>query len=136
LKEDSNERSALGLLVGSAFSLWRAAFLSNTHRDWDSIREHAQLFLQTVVRDNAITFQDDRRTQSFMVGYYLHNARYRIFRIVRWLPECTELTQLKRIVDKLDLDSEFEKQATRFWDELFEATNLAFHILRQSGERD
>jgi hypothetical protein len=66
------------LLVGTAFSLWRAVFLVYTNRQESKVGEHAQKFLEVLIRDNAINYPQDRQTQSWTVGYYLNNAYFRL----------------------------------------------------------
>src|SRR5712672_2585573 len=53
-------QEAFQLLVGAAFSLWRAIFLTEADRDWKSIRSSVLQFLDKVVTDNAITYHDDK----------------------------------------------------------------------------
>lgn len=56
------ERSVFGLLVGTAFSLWRAAFLvSQADRDWPNILKQAEDFLDILVEDNAINYPQDKK---------------------------------------------------------------------------
>jgi hypothetical protein len=65
-------------LIAAAFSLWRAVFLAETDRDWQSVFESQRAFLASVVTDNAITYQDDKRNRAWTVGYYLENAKLRL----------------------------------------------------------
>jgi hypothetical protein len=64
--------------VGAAFSLWRAIFLTETKRDWDSISKSLGDFLERVVMNNTITYQDDKQNRSWTVGYYLGSAQLRL----------------------------------------------------------
>lgn len=70
------------LLVGVAFSLWRAVFLvvdaDDEGRDPTKVGTNAQTFLLKVIKANSITFGDDVSTHGWSSGYYLNNARYRI----------------------------------------------------------
>ena len=47
------------LLVGSAFSLWRAVFLIYPDRQESKAEKHAQEFLKLLIRDNAINYSQD-----------------------------------------------------------------------------
>lgn len=73
-------RRLFGYLVGSAFSLWRAATLSDTTRSWDAILDDAQKLLHRLIHDNAVAYPQDRDTKEWMGGYYLNNARFRLLR--------------------------------------------------------
>ena len=79
LKADSKTVDApIGLLAGAAFSLWRAAFLSNTKRSREAVHNAARDVLKTILEDNAITYPGDKRMQEWMGGYYLNGARFRL----------------------------------------------------------
>lgn len=78
LHSDHDQRTLFALLVGVAFSLWRAAFLTDTKRTWPAILDDANKLLETVVRDNTINYPQDRATREWMGGYYLNNARWRL----------------------------------------------------------
>lgn len=80
-ERDEIARSIATHLVGTAFSLWRAVFLTEGERDWNSILQHAQAFLEQMVKNNAINYKQDDDTRNWSVGYYLNNARYRLFRV-------------------------------------------------------
>jgi hypothetical protein len=75
------KRRMLSLLVGSAFSLWRAVFLVYGSRNDRNMIEHCYNFSGSVLRDNAITFAQDRDTHEWSVGYYLNNAAFRIIAV-------------------------------------------------------
>lgn len=70
--------SVFDLLIGAAFSLWRAAFLIVRERNPELVRDHAKHFLELLVRDNAIAYTQDRQTHAWTVGYYLNNAYFRL----------------------------------------------------------
>jgi len=83
---EEERRNIFSLLIGAAFSLWRATFLSdnkslNPTRDWKTVLQSAREFLQILVRDNTIGFPQDRAAREWMVGYYLNNARHRMDRV-------------------------------------------------------
>jgi len=72
------EHHALDNLVGAAFSLWRAVFLSDTFRGYSEVHQSLQQFVRKVITDNAINFTDDVRHRHWTVGYYLDNAESRL----------------------------------------------------------
>lgn len=67
-----------GLLVGSAFSLWRAAFLANVVRTPDSFHENALKVLDSAIKTNAVLFGEEKQMEEWMEGYYLNNGRFRL----------------------------------------------------------
>lgn len=71
------ERIAL-LLIGSCFSLWRAAFLLDAKREGEDIATKGKAYLDVVLGDNNVTFYTDQKHADWTVGYYLNNAMYRL----------------------------------------------------------
>src|ERR1043166_4550679 len=69
------ERAILDLFVGVAFSLWRAAFLTDTDRNSQSIATAGDLLLAKLLEDNTVSYTHDRAMKHWMGGYYLNNAR-------------------------------------------------------------
>lgn len=78
LAEDESARTVFHLLVGAAFSLWRAVFLPERHTDVRVLLDQSQTFLETLVADNAIGYYQDKKMQAWTAGYYLNNAYFRI----------------------------------------------------------
>jgi hypothetical protein len=67
------------LLVGVAFSLWRAAFLTDMPtREWPEALRDARKLLKTVLSTNAIGFSTEHNLQGWMGGYYLQNVKLRL----------------------------------------------------------
>ncbi len=79
---DATKTQAFALLAGAAFSLWRAVFLTETSRDWSIVEGNLISFLDSVVSDNAITYQDDKRNRAWSVGYYIDDAKLRIEKVI------------------------------------------------------
>jgi hypothetical protein len=75
---EATDKEVSELLIGCVFSLWRAVFLLDVERASEKIGSDAKEFLETVIRENAVTFQTDRNKREWVVGYYLNNARYRL----------------------------------------------------------
>ena len=72
------------LMLGAAFSLWRAVFLvppENTKRDAIKLGKDAVKYLHKIITTNAIVFGDDHRWSVWAGGYYLRNAIFRINQI-------------------------------------------------------
>ena len=91
LAESSNQEAAgfsheFHHLIGAAFSLWRAAFLSSPDRDVSSMDADARRFLGVLIRDNAINFPQDREMRAWTAGYYLNNALFRLHLIYQMVP--------------------------------------------------
>ena len=80
LENDPVRRKTFGLLMGAAFSLWRAAFLSHGEHEWPPVLRHAKTFLERLLRDNAIAYTQDQETRDWTAGYYLNNAMFRLVR--------------------------------------------------------
>ena len=70
--------SLILILVGCAFSLWRAVFLTEAQRPKKAMYQHAEAFLRELIADNAINYVRDKRTRSWSAGYYLNNAFFRL----------------------------------------------------------
>jgi hypothetical protein len=78
VEPDKQHSLILQLLLGAAFSLWRAVFLAGSGRELNAVDSHAKEFLQTLIKDNAINYPQDQKTRSWSVGYYLNNAHLRL----------------------------------------------------------
>lgn len=79
---DETLRDRLHLMLGAAFSLWRAVFLispEDSERSFADLEGDAREFLKRVIDTNAITFNDELRWRAWSGGYYLNNARQRVF---------------------------------------------------------
>lgn len=124
LDANSDLRSIFGLLIGCAFSLWRAVFLADRARDWKSILDHAGGFLDTLLRDNTILFRDDKNPWS--VGYYLNNGRYRLYRILEKMPD----EQLRSLIDEIKSAGIDEVSAQNAWQLSYDAARLAFDLIK------
>lgn len=65
-------------LVAVAFSLWRAAFLTDTEGKIEQKAGHAENFLRKMLTDNAISFAQDIQWREWSVNYYISDARARL----------------------------------------------------------
>lgn len=123
-----------GLLVGAAFSLWRAAFLVDAERDWPKILEKAETFLEAVVEDNTINYLQDKNTRNWTVGYYLNNARYRLGRVLSKfannadygpIADIAAFQGFKDIKQSGGIDA---RPATDVWNGTYDALYAAFEL--------
>ena len=140
LAENRFDRSVFAFLVGAAFSLWRAAFLTETKRDWPSILEHATAFLDRLVADNAIAYTQEKSTLEWSVGYYLNNACFRIASILDDFapdlrPNPAQEEALRRFQAQ-NTQSIVETDANEIWQLAYGATRAIFDMLvTQSAKR-
>jgi hypothetical protein len=65
-------------LIAVSFSLWRAVFLADRTGGAHERFGHAFAFLETLIRDNAITYVQDKSSREWTFNYYINNARYRL----------------------------------------------------------
>ena len=126
------------LLVGTAFSLWRAVFLTELHRDRQRIQSDAAKFLLLLVRDNAINYPQDRETRAWTAGYYLNNAYFRLREL------CTDYAgpaglavpescvAVGKFFD-LSFEDRVEADLARLWDQAYEAARDMCDALMGSG---
>jgi hypothetical protein len=87
LRNDFELTNASQGLVAAVFSLWRAVFLVHDISDNVRVLDHAEEFLAAVIQDNAIGYQQDRRSSNWTCFYYINNARYRIESISAKFPK-------------------------------------------------
>jgi hypothetical protein len=133
LWRNENSQRLFVYLVGSAFSLWRAAFLSNTKRSWDMILDDAQKLLHRVIGDNAVAYPQDKETKEWMGGYYLNNARFRLVQahelLALLVPDISESEALTKLIE-LDKSGTTTRDPTKSWDVLHEALDTTFKALK------
>ena len=124
-------------LVGIAFSLWRAVFLSDhKNRDRKEIINNAEIFLEEVIANNAINYPQDKKTQKWTGGYYINNARLRIVAAKNRL----ELRGIKVINDQnRDIFKKFDQldeggieipPLNKSWDIIYATSHELFETLQ------
>ena len=74
-------QTAVNDLVGIAFSLWRAVFLSDLTGDVADQLADAKRFLQSLIAHNAVLYQTDFTAREWAFEYYLDNALFRLGRL-------------------------------------------------------
>lgn len=129
----SKPGTVLQLLVGVAFSLWRAAFLADSARDWQENASHSKKFLGMVVKDNAITYSQERDARFWTVGYYLNNAFLRLEMAYKTLDHHTLLRKdVAGFLEQQMTTAEFSPDPRKPW-EL--AHNAARELLKEARQR-
>ena len=108
-----NDDSQWQLLVGAAFSLWRAVFLTHSDemRSGEITAQDGRDFLKTVIERNSIQFGDDYGMRRWSGGYYVNNARFRL---------------------KLD-GSAFGRPLKELWEEAFETLEAKIDEIAARG---
>jgi hypothetical protein len=129
-----------GLLVGVAFSLWRAVFLALPERTLPEVLNDATEFLRILIETNNIGFPQDRDTQQWMGGYYNNNAVFRLHALV----EDKTAWKLLQAVASADDKALFQKYhpnqqdhfakigALKMWEDAYEGLVLAFRLLKRA----
>jgi len=125
-----------GLLVGAGFSLWRAAFLAEEERQRPDVLDHAEKFLERLLRDNAINYPQDRETRMWTVGYYLHNARFRLELILGKLSSDPAARRVIGLAQKEAFRAFHASEPNRAnprtqWDKAYEAAAESLNVLCQ-----
>jgi len=133
----ASQRLRLQLLIAVGFALWRAAFLAEGKRRWPSIDKDATLFLETLVRDNAIGYAQDRRTKAWSFGYYVNDAYLRLAYFAKLLE--LKPAHARRIASFLAAQSRKlreEPHSHAAWDHAYDAALDAFALISGSRRRD
>lgn len=132
-KSDDHKR-LFAYLVGSAYSLWRAAFLTDAKRNWAEILEDAEKLLLRLIRDNAVAYTQERETREWMSGYYLNNARFRLIRanalLTQLLPNREAPEPIKKLLE-LDRSGTTNQKPTDSWDILQDGLDSMYDALEK-----
>jgi hypothetical protein len=78
LDRSRRHRGAAQMLLGSAFSLWRAVFLADIKQGRGDLLHDVESFLVELIQNNAITYVQDRKHRDWTFRYYVQNARERL----------------------------------------------------------
>ncbi|MGH8583457.1 MAG: hypothetical protein ACREWG_11870, partial [Gammaproteobacteria bacterium] len=117
--------SIFGLFIGAAFSLWRAAFLIDASRDeWPAILQAAEKFLQSLAHDNAITYNLEQNCKEWAVGFYLNNARYRLYRIRDKVQEIETTNAFQKLKVQQDIGID-NRSVQEHWETIYGALHKA-----------
>jgi hypothetical protein len=98
--DEDTDRGVFTLLVGAAFSLWRAAFLSHIDPGWPAVLDKTEALLKAVLETNAVPFSTELSVKNWMFGYYLNSALHRLAVVRQRLGDESLTPTLKRF-DKL-----------------------------------
>ena len=122
-------------LVGAAFSLWRAVFLSETFRDISTIHQSQEDFLEKVITDNAIGFPDDKANRPWTVGYYLENAKFRLQQASAYSDNQNKTTLGETLRPLLHVKGTRGAHLTRHeWESVHCALRLIFKVIEPDSE--
>jgi hypothetical protein len=124
-------RTAAGLLVGSAFSLWRAVFLSHPSQKWEDNLEAAKKYLRRVLRDNQISFEDDKELRKWAFGYYINNVRYRMLRLCDEMPELENKFRSAGVWDYFQQYRQLNlRETSEVWTRCYESLEISVACLK------
>jgi hypothetical protein len=126
---ESHRAETLSLLLGVAFSLWRAVSLADTpNRRWPDALQESQAFLDAMSSTKKIGLGFEYQLQNWASGYYLNNAKLRFEEILRRQVRTGEATpeDSTRIERLTNLHAEPHETWTLFCHE-------AEHLARQLG---
>lgn len=147
LDDEERERlwPVLGYLIGIAFSLWRAVFLSLPERKPSEVYKHGRDILSILLETNAVGFPQDKATLQWMAGYYNNNA---ILRLSDLYADPAAVAVIKDVIPenahetvigwyRPDRQTEFSNLTpTKQCELAFEAFKMTFGLLQQIFERD
>lgn len=136
LKSREPERSIAALMVGTAFSLWRAVFLSDADRTWAHILKRAECFLARVVHDNTINYSQDRESRDWSVGYYLNNAILRAVQYQQKLPRIATEKRLASIrafstLERIHKRGIAGRVPQKVWEAAYDSLSAALNLLKE-----
>jgi hypothetical protein len=133
LFESDREWTALQLLIGAGFSLWRAVFQAQSDLDHSLNFDEAKKFLELIILDNAVNYRDEKKSWSF--GYYLNNAKFRLVRVfdAKLLIDPNVNPELAQLIARYrdTIPKKGEAASTATCDDLIRALELTIDILGQ-----
>jgi len=119
IRDDDKHSAIFQLLVGTAFSLWRAVFLADRPFAFPEAAEAAQAFLEKVVSDNAIGYMDEKKSGPWTAGFYESHIQYRLYHLHKMYGKDLRVAELDDFVAKWD---PFKNPPVQIKDEIFEST--------------
>lgn len=122
-------------LVAAAFSLWRAAFLGENQRVFETVQAAQRAFLQKVITTNAITFNDDQANAAWSFGFYTLNAMYRLksaFESAESALPNEDRIALRRL---LNIHVHGKSAESRYqWQQLHAALRMLFNFIKPDSQ--
>jgi hypothetical protein len=123
--------------IAAAFSLWRAVFLTEIVRNYETTEKAQEEFLASVISTNAITFGDDRRNSAWTVSFYLENAKHRLLGAHSIIAHHRPDVASKEILPLLRLKGENDIAHTRYeWECIHCAFRITVRVIDPSSELD
>jgi hypothetical protein len=141
-KKRAVQRATFEILIGVTFALWRTVFLLDTERSRRKVTSGGMSFLTILITDNAIAYNQERKTFEWSVGYYLNDAYLRLrllneLRAAHSVPVSSEQSKpiddyFSRLVKRLGVTKPLRSR----WIDAFNVASLAFGDLEtQAGKR-
>jgi hypothetical protein len=115
-------------LLGVGFSLWRAVFQAWNALERDRNFEDGRILLDSIIRNNAAVYQTE--LNSWSLGYYLGNARFRLVEIRKYFATSERTRELDALLAKLDPSSEGTTgDAPTEWVNCFHAMRIMLDLI-------
>lgn len=123
--------SAIHMLTGAAFSLWRAVFLTDHEYSVENNNTHLRTYLRIALHDNAIAYPQDKGSKTFASGYYLNNAYFRLLRVKGFLQDHKSLAKDEEVFWALEHKDIFHTEhREKAWEAACRALEAGIRILR------
>lgn len=135
LGKDKSGRAGAALLIGSAFSLWRAVFLAHLPTTWKDNLSDGESLLRRIVRDNIVGYSDEKSNQKWVFGYYLNNARFRLAAAIPYIPSFEKKLKRAGLLDYILALGTPGFEPFDAWDRCCNALVLAVESLKQRTGR-
>lgn len=126
IKKRTDHSKNSQVLVAACFSLWRAAFLADKTGIREAALGNAVDFLEKMLADNAITYQQDKNSREWTFSYYVNAAFANLRQVTKEWPE---------VGTALDAEKPIKKgstAATRRWDRHQHALDVAIGKFRDA----
>jgi hypothetical protein len=124
-------------LIAASFNLWRAAFLTDTKREMEDIRESQEAFLEKVITENSIGFSDDKRHRHWTVEFYLEGAKLRLLRAIQLCDHYKKTNLHEKLLPFLRLRGTGEVELTQWeWECAHYALKCIFNVLSPNKPLD
>jgi hypothetical protein len=109
LRSNETHNLIFQLMLGIAFSLWRAVFLGGEPLEPVAALADAKVFVKNVVSDNAIGYAQEQLSKRWVSGFYASHIQYRMFHLNDQYAETLKVEELVSFVQKY---SPFAPQAS------------------------
>jgi hypothetical protein len=122
----------LGYLLGAGFSLWRAVFQARHQLETQENLEEGRVFLDKIIRDNAAMYLTE--LNSWSLGYYINNARFRLSDAFDRLPSAKNDPDLSSHVDDIQgaLANLNQRTSWAEWEKCFHVLRLMINAVKCS----